>query len=332
MKLDRALIKSQAKEIIRGKVFRLFLIIFVVGILTGAVLSVTSVVSTFNNMDTITNGDYYSAPMNVSYSFGSGFGGLVSLLLAPLAVTLAGLFLLTVKGTNFELADEFTYVFKNTFDKNYLQKFLMVLLRSIFICLWSILFFIPGIIYYYKTYFAAYIMADNPEIDWKQALDLSKKMTNGHKGELFALDLSFIPWYLLMGVTMGIAGIYVTPYIMTTQALFYENFKQRGLQTGELSEADFISNAAKFSATYGTPEGYQQNAYQPNPNLYQTPQPVQPNYQAPVQPQYQPYQAPEQPTYQASTEPTHQPYQPPVQPEYQPPQTVEQPPVDENYQ
>ena len=212
-------------------------------------------------------------------------------------------------------------------------------------------------------------MADNPEMEWKQALDLSKKMTNGHKGELFVLDLSFIPWYLLMSVTFGLVGIYVAPYMMTTQALYYENFKQRGLQTGELSEADFVSDAAKFNGTYVAPNAYQapqqpnyQTPVQPQYQPYQAPQqpnfqasvqpqyqaPQQPTYQTPVQPQYQPYQAPQpaQPTYQAPAEPTYQApaepqYQPPVdaapvQPQedtfYQPPQSFEQPPVDENNQ
>ena len=35
-------------------------------------------------------------------------------------------------------------------------------------------------------------------------------------------DLSFIGWYLLTAITLGIASIYVYPYVYTAQTLFYE--------------------------------------------------------------------------------------------------------------
>ena len=50
-------------------------------------------------------------------------------------------------------------------------------------------------------------------------------MMNGHKMELFVLDLSFIGWWFLIGITGGIAALYATPYMVTTRAKFYENLK-----------------------------------------------------------------------------------------------------------
>ena len=50
----------------------------------------------------------------------------------------------------------------------------------------------------------------------------SRQMMKGYKGKRFVLDLSFIGWYLLTAITLGIASIYVYPYVYTAQTLFYE--------------------------------------------------------------------------------------------------------------
>ena len=50
----------------------------------------------------------------------------------------------------------------------------------------------------------------------------SRQMMKGYKGKRFVLDLSFIGWYLLTAITLGIASIYVYPYVFTAQTLFYE--------------------------------------------------------------------------------------------------------------
>lgn len=65
-------------------------------------------------------------------------------------------------------------------------------------------------------------------------------MVAGNRGELFALDLSFIGWWILTGITFGIASIYVVPYYFTTQALYYENFKLRALQEEKLLRMIFF--------------------------------------------------------------------------------------------
>lgn len=50
----------------------------------------------------------------------------------------------------------------------------------------------------------------------------SRQIMKGYKGKRFVLDLSFIGWYLLTAITLGIASIYVYPYVYTAQSLFYE--------------------------------------------------------------------------------------------------------------
>ena len=94
-------------------------------------------------------------------------------------------------------------------------------------------------------------------------------MVAGNRGELFALDLSFIGWWLLTCITFGIASIYVVPYYFTTQALYYENFKLRALQEGKITEDDFLSQeqrAAKyaFAGAQNSNQNYNDNNNQSN--------------------------------------------------------------------
>ena len=66
-----------------------------------------------------------------------------------------------------------------------------------FIWLWSMLFVIPGIVAAYRYRFAAYNLYENPGISVVEALEMSKRQTMGYKGQIFALDLSYIGWTLL---------------------------------------------------------------------------------------------------------------------------------------
>ncbi len=46
-------------------------------------------------------------------------------------------------------------------------------------------------------------------------------MTDGHKMDMFILDLSFIGWYILGSLFFGIGGIFVNPYKEATMARLY---------------------------------------------------------------------------------------------------------------
>ena len=102
---------------------------------------------------------------------------------------------------------------------------LLNIMIAIFTCLWSLLFVIPGIIKAISYSMAYFVLADNPELSAKEALDESKRITSGHIGDLFVLYLSFIPWVLLGAITCGLALIYVVPYMQTTMANYYLELK-----------------------------------------------------------------------------------------------------------
>lgn len=99
---------------------------------------------------------------------------------------------------------------------------------ALFIFLWTLLLVVPGIIKAYQYKFVPYLVAENPDISWNEAKELSTRMTDGEKWNLFVLDLSWIGWLLLGALTFGILNIFfVTPYMAQTEAEVYRVLAQR---------------------------------------------------------------------------------------------------------
>lgn len=105
-----------------------------------------------------------------------------------------------------------------------------MLLRGVFTFLWTLLLIIPGIIKSYSYSMVPYILGDNPNIGAKRAIELSNEMTYGHKFDMFVLDLSFIGWYLLGALALGIGVLFVLPYDNATHAELYLVLRQRALE------------------------------------------------------------------------------------------------------
>ena len=142
------------------------------------------------------------------------------------------------------------------FTMNYVRNILTYFLMTLFTILWTILLIIPGIIKGLAYSMTNFILRDRPELTALQAITESREIMNGKKKDLFLLLLSFIPWFiipfilLIIGFSSMIVGfdsdvslifaggasliigliamigisIYVTPYYMTTLAVFYDDY------------------------------------------------------------------------------------------------------------
>jgi uncharacterized membrane protein len=102
------------------------------------------------------------------------------------------------------------------------------IITAFFTWLWTLLLIVPGIIKFYSYSMAPYILADNPTLTARQALNESKRITNGYKGKLFGLYLSFIGWGLLSILTLCIGYLWLLPYMSLSLANFYEDLKRNG--------------------------------------------------------------------------------------------------------
>lgn len=114
------------------------------------------------------------------------------------------------------------------FDHSYKNVVKTMFHADLRVLAWSLLFIIPGIYKKYQYRMVAYILAEHPDIDYKEALRLSSDIMNGEKWHTFVLDLSFIPWRMLGMITCGIVGVfYVNPYIYLTNAALYRELSER---------------------------------------------------------------------------------------------------------
>jgi uncharacterized membrane protein len=164
------------------------------------------------------NGEFIKTMVN--HNDTSFLFSLISFIVAgPLNFGLAGFFLKLArkqKATFTELFSGF-----EDFGKNFILNLVII----VFTILWFLLFIFPGIIAILRYSMAYYLMNDNPELKPLEAIELSKKMMYGHKARLFCLWLSFIGWFLLGVITLGLGFLFTIPYYNATVTNFYEDIK-----------------------------------------------------------------------------------------------------------
>ena len=162
----------------------------------------------------------------ISGAAGSFTMGLLSLLTLPMSYALSVAFL-NVSRTqcNPQLESMFT-----VYRDNFLKAFLVPLLQGLFVFLWSLLFVIPGVIMAYAYSMAIYVANDNPDMQAMDAIRKSRELMDGHKWDLFVLDLSFIGWILLCLLTCGIGFFFLAPYIEMAHVEFYRELTEQATE------------------------------------------------------------------------------------------------------
>ncbi|WP_144514272.1 DUF975 family protein [Bacillus thuringiensis] len=113
-----------------------------------------------------------------------------------------------------------------TAGSKFIKSFLLYIVVNIYIFLWFLLFIIPGIIKSFSYAMTYFIINDHPEYSINQAITESRRMMDGHKMEYFILCLSFIGWFILSCITLGIGFLWLIPYFYTTSAAFYEEIAE----------------------------------------------------------------------------------------------------------
>ena len=192
--MNRTELKAAAKSQIKGKIGILFVITLIIGLISGAAGAILSFIP----------------------------GGIlvVSIIITPaFSLSLIRVYLNVVNGNHPKAEDSFC-----GFD-DFWSAFKVTFLVGLFTFLWSLLFVIPGIIKSFSYSMSTYILAENKGKPALECINESKAMTNGHKMDLFVLGLSFIGWGFLCAITLGIASIWVIPYMQATYANAYNSLK-----------------------------------------------------------------------------------------------------------
>ena len=124
-----------------------------------------------------------------------------------------------------------------SFNKTRYMDIVKAMLWRLFLnFLWFLLLIIPGIVALYAYRMVPYILADNPNMGYKRAVQLSVQMTRGHKFHILGMDLSFIGWLLLGLIAMGVGVLFVLPYINATNAELYAVLRKNAINDGIVTD------------------------------------------------------------------------------------------------
>ncbi len=130
--------------------------------------------------------------------------------------------------------DRLIFVYRTGAAKNVA---IVMLLRSVWQTLWNLTIF-GGIYKHYEYLMIPYILAENPNIKYKDAFKMSKELMRKEKFNTFKIELSFIPLLLLDGATMHLVTIFfLDPYKECIYSELYARLrsKKKGLlQNGDM--------------------------------------------------------------------------------------------------
>lgn len=125
------------------------------------------------------------------------------------------------------------------FDHSYINVVKAMFHMDLRVFLWALLFVIPGVYKKYQYRMVPYILAEHPDMDYKEVLQMSRDMMDGEKWHAFVLDLSFILWHMLGMITCGIVEVfYVNPYVELTDASLYRRLCELHENTNQAALPD----------------------------------------------------------------------------------------------
>lgn len=227
--LDNKVIKSNARDFIRGRLWMFWSVLLVVGIIESLANSLPQWIfgDRFSNLSDIIAGNPDNIPKEISSSvFGWYYvlNVLITIVLIPLNIGVAQNVLAWSRG---EDVNKWKVLFGGfNSAKMFFKQVGVVVLNTILCALWAILLVVPGIIKGLAYSMYPYVLRDEPDLSVWQTLKKSEAIMKGYKGKLFLMYLSFVGWFILGAFTFGILYIWLTPYVMTSTVKFYDDVRR----------------------------------------------------------------------------------------------------------
>lgn len=227
--LDNKVIKSNARDFIRGRLWMFWSILLVVGIIESLANSLPQWIfgDRLSNLSDIIAGNPDNIPKEISSSvFGWYYvlNVLITIVLIPLNIGVAQNVLAWSRG---EDVNKWKVLFGGfNSAKIFFKQVGVVVLNTILCALWAILLVVPGIIKGLAYSMYPYVLRDEPDLSVWQTLKKSEAIMKGYKGKLFLMYLSFVGWFILGAFTFGILYIWLTPYVMTSTVKFYDDVRR----------------------------------------------------------------------------------------------------------
>ena len=250
---DRTILKSNAKQALSGG---RYWTAYAACVITALITGIFSTIERFSESKPLQIQaimDPTQEQISLQHAMdGMAWSDLPSLLLVifvglPLSVGLARFFVRNRFGDT-NLSTTFS-----AFHSGYANTVGAMFVTNLFIVFWSFLLIIPGVVKLMQYSMLRFILSDNPYLSGSRARQISRMMTDGEKGAIFALYLSFLGWYLLGAIAVatlswmfwpvsGVVSIAATSFISAYQeatfAELYIFLRDRAIRSGMVQPAE----------------------------------------------------------------------------------------------
>ena len=230
-----SILKSNAKIALTGRYWRAFLVALAAGAIAGAAeagSNIQSAVEQYDSVQSLLYNDYYTRAFFVEILR----GWVVPLLAFGLLLSIFVGNIVQIGSARYFVQNHFGQTRFGTlfsgFQNGYTNSMAAMLVTNLYIFLWSLLFVFPGIYKSYQYCMVPYILSDNPNMPGARARTISRMMTDGEKFSIFIFGLSFIGWYLLGMLCLGVGVLFVNPYYEAARAELYIFLRDRAIQNG----------------------------------------------------------------------------------------------------
>ena len=212
--MDRKEIKEEAKAKLKGNIWNILWPMLII-------IAIESILSnifggTINiNLSDIESLQSIKVPSSTYVN-----SGIVTILTGILGAGYLKYILNFVRTGKFE-----TNTIINIIKEKWLNILIAEILTSIIITVGFVFFVIPGIILSLAYTMVTYLVIET-DVDGNDALKESREMMKGHKFEYFIFILSFIGWMILVPFTLGLLLIWLVPYMIVAEAIYFDKLKK----------------------------------------------------------------------------------------------------------
>ena len=214
--MDRALIKEDAKQKIKGNLWNILWPLLVIGVLEGIISSIlgdNKVIVDYANMD-------FDSLMKVTTESSSPFTPVITIIITMLNVAYLKYVLNFVRTGKCDFNDII-----DCLKAKWLNILLLSILMDLILVVGFMALFVPGVILALAYSMAPLLIIDT-DLSPIDALRKSREMMKGYKWNYFVFGLSFIGWILLTPFTLFLLLIWLTPYMYVADVLYYEKLKE----------------------------------------------------------------------------------------------------------
>lgn len=215
--MNRKELKTAAKQTLKTHYMSLMMIDFIVALL-GVTITASSVYVSGKTITTMVNGGVSVGWMLLAFAM---IALLICVVIGVTEVVSARMFLESKEYEKVPLS----HALRPLASGKWGHIALAMGRTYLFLFLWA-LTIVGGFIMAYAYAMVPYLLAENPDLTGKEAIQLSKEMMIDHKWELFVVDLSMIGWALLGVITCGFGLVfYVKPYYSAIRMHYFTNLR-----------------------------------------------------------------------------------------------------------